>query len=242
LINFRNLNEEEINSVITKLELLGFKKTYEKHPALVARFESKHGIIKIYRKETKNTYSLVATGSSPFERMINNIVREIKGEKVEPTRPLISKGEIIIGVDESGVKLTEPLVVASASTPGYPIVDSKALAKEGLHKYVRLAFRLGDFICLLTLSPELRKKISDRGYKTYEVVHVFSKKIKEFFEELGIKPLIFIDGNVPEGIKDINNIVYVGEGGEKKNENISAAGVLATDMRRSLEEIKKEKD
>jgi len=229
LIIQKNLKRKDIEQIVSKLKKLGLKETSEKHEALIHRFDSKEGIIKIYKKSKKESYVVVISGSSSFEEKINMILFS-EGEKA----PSNEKIEIRIGIDESGVHGSNNFVVTGTSYDLFNLVDSKKLANSTLEKLFIDAFRNSEFTAIFKFNRNLLNYIRYKGYTINDIIESISRTLFELFKGLGITAEILIDGSAKKDSDLPSNIKYIGKGGELRDRNIAASGVISTFLRKFL--------
>ncbi len=231
----KHLTKDEVDSILEKIREMGLKEVKERHEALLHRFDSRDGVIKIYRKLRKeNDYSVVITGSSEFEKtMISTLFGE-ENIYQEGLREFAKKTELIIGIDESGVDAKANFVVSAISYRIFDIIDSKKVDKERLLKYFVDAMRNSEFSSIFKFHIGLLEYIREKGYTIGDIVNAVAKSLITLFESLGIDAKILIDGNKPKDVEDNKKIKYLGKSGELKDRNVAAAGVVSTYMMRFL--------
>lgn len=231
----KHLTKDEVDVILSKIKAMGLKEVKEKHEALLHRFDSKDGVIKIYRKLRKeNDYSVVITGSSEFEKAMNSKLFGEGDTNWESLREFARKTELIIGVDESGVDAKVNFVVSAVSYRVFDIVDSKKVDKEKLLNYFMDAMRNSEFSSIFKFHIGLLEYIREKGYTIGDIVNAVAKSLITLFENLGIDAKVLIDGDKPKGVEDHEKIKYLGKSGELKDRNVAAAGVVSTYMMRFL--------
>ncbi len=227
----KHLSKDKIDEIVRKLRKLAFREVKEKHEALLHRFDSKNGVIKIYKKMKKsNDFSLVISGSTDFEEYITSYLfgdeKELKsGEE---------RDKIVVGIDESGVDNAINFVVSGVSYKIFDLIDSKKVSREKLNELFIDAIKNSEFLAFFKFHKGLLDYIKMKGYRVQDVVNEIALGILGILKSLGLNPVILIDGSEPEGVKTPKGIKYVGKSGELKDQNIAAAGVISTYLRRLL--------
>jgi len=224
----KHLSKSEIEEIVRKIEKLGYRRVEEKHEALIHRFDSSEGIIKIYKKMKKeDDYSVVITGSSDFEKKLYDYLFE---EKKLETK--VDEVEMVIGVDESGVSSYDNFIISGVSYKIFDLVDSKKVKKEKLVDYFSDVMLNSEFLAIFKFHIGLIEHIRSKGYKISDIVSAVSESLIELFDKLGMKVKVLVDGDKPAKAKVRERIEYLGKGGELKDRNVAAAGVLSTYLRR----------
>ncbi len=225
----KHLSKQEIEEIVKKIENLGYRRVKEKHEALLHRFDSSDGIIKIYKKLKKeDDYSIIITGSSDFEKRIYGYLFE--GKKLDKTD---REFELVIGVDESGVSSYDNFIVSGVSYRIFDLVDSKKIPQNRLRSYFSDVFINSEFLGVFKFHIGIVEYIRKKGYTIGDIVNAVSKALVQLFENIGISVKVRVDGDKPAKVESDPNIEYLGKGGELKDRNVAAAGVISTYLRRA---------
>ncbi|MGQ4892030.1 MAG: hypothetical protein ACP6IP_06030 [Candidatus Njordarchaeia archaeon] len=227
----KHLKKEEVDEIVKKLKKLGLKEVEEKHEALIHRYDARDGVIKIYKKlKKKDDFAVVISGSSDFEAKI----KELLFGETETVSEDAYKSEITIGVDESGVDNAVNFVVSGISYRIFDLIDSKKVSKERLGDYVMDILKNSEFTAIFKFHRGLLDYIREKGYTIGDIVKEVAVSLQELFNKIGLDALVLVDGAKPEGAVLPDKVKYLGKGGELRDRNVAAAGVISTYFRRIL--------